>query len=336
MVEGVNGVLLWSMAARAGDHPRLYSHPCIFWILHTAATLASAIFLFVPAMGQAVPLDSNPPTDEHRRLILENTRKVKLGLAIEPIANFAGEAPRLTLSVRNPTNEPLQVLDPFAAASRRLELDQWGDTNKDGFNHWEPLESYGIQDLPIPWDAPTLTLAPGQKLERQTLWGADRCIVCAGFDSLGMPPSEPGTYKLEYCAGGSGSPCAVVGFSISTPLERESATVQLPGPDAKYAQSLIIQVRYQYFVVVVRPELEKKDQFQKKSGGSYGESIWTTPIDRITQVTANARDLRMTADPVGTVRIEWQDDGVAHAYCLDRARSSIRSCDPIPTNRLRP
>jgi hypothetical protein len=272
----------------------------------------------------------------------ENGARVTLHLVLDRQEYLAGEAAWVTRSVFNPNTEAVQVFDPWTAAGSGLL--KWGTRSAD----WEIATPDSFSMASVDWDAPTVTLGPGQTIERRSVLSSGDCPQCEEVPGvLAEPPDDEGRYMLDYCYWERTDNCASTEFSIVRPLVRQAASVKLnqvyqevdeDDPTdvttyALYAIGLNLESAGRHYIVLGRSTCLKPDVLPGRTGLSRPRCV--APYDRIAEVGADATALQLSADGDDNLTISWQENNTTTSYCLDRARSYVQPCGSAAVRRSR-
>src|SRR5262249_37431646 len=95
-----------------------------------AGALAFIPFLSCPFWAQESTVRVPAPAEFE---IMANMQKLECKLTLDPDSYLPRETARATITIRNPTRSPLQVLTPPQPPSRMLFVARVGD---DGSEHW--------------------------------------------------------------------------------------------------------------------------------------------------------------------------------------------------------
>ncbi|HXN46484.1 MAG TPA: hypothetical protein VN893_07570 [Bryobacteraceae bacterium] len=308
---------------------------------------AMAVALLRPAAGQELDLaDPNPPPDTHMSQVYRNGSKIKLEVALDRQDYLSGEVVLARFGAFNPDTKPVEVFDPLAAA--RFEILKWSDRFNSGAENWEPLDGRLIDALNMDWNAPTVTLGPGQRVERQVAFSDRACPQCISLRPAGNPPAADGRYRLRYCFPQRFDACAETEFTVAVPTVVASAHVKRAEPlrvtnkrtgqekqYTRYFNALILESSGRRYVGVSRVHRGDFDVEPGPTGKlDAGVLALVEPYDRVAEVGHSVKAINLVADDRGNLTVTWTDEaGRPQAHYLSADRSSI---EPTQAPALEP
>jgi len=297
--------------------------------------LLAALGAFVPP---AVAQDSG---DDRPRLTPEQVAalspqlaavmKAQLEIRLDRQEYLAGEPARATLSVFNPAPDSLLVLDPFDRRGGCLDLEVWrAEPDPPGLEWWSMSPSGGCEEPNL--GAPTITLGPGQRIEKT--------IPSEEFDrTLPATPTSAGRYRIVFGYGRSF--CAHAEFTVVVPVFRGSAAVMLAEPGkmqyakdgavtqySRYIQAFILENEGKRYIGLQRrpasfePKLSVIPDRELNQGGVHELGDY----DRIAEAGMDASSLQLEADAQENITVTWNESGRTRSYCVSSDRARIESC----------
>jgi hypothetical protein len=299
--------------------------------------LAVAGTVALPAAAQIMPpIPSGPPPTPAQlaafRQAYTASMKVQHEVTVDRQQYLAGEVVRATLSVFNPTSDSLVVFDPFEVGAGCLRLGvklegadpagPWGGTSS------EPT-CEGLDE-----SAPTITLGPGERIEK-TIPSAELAW------KVHPEPTSAGRYRLSFCYRNRAASCAHTEFTVVVPIFRGSAAVMLAEPGkmqyakdgpvtqySRYIQAFILECDGKRYIGLQRwPEsFEPRlylTQGRKLDGG---RAQFLGAFDRIAEAGMDANSLQLEADAQENITVTWNESGQARSHCVSSDRTRIESC----------
>ena len=191
------------------------------------------VLLLISALG--TPLFAQTPvnsSEERLEQLIQNQEKLKIVLEMDRSEYFPGELAELTIRVRNPTTEVLEVPTPFSGVTGRIWLSEKGNSlaKSHGTEYGHTAEPESEAPLPqtelaapslIPIAVPSIHLAAGQEIARTYQFYELQGDTVA-FDSI---PVRAGQFRFEYLG-------ATVDFQVVLPVFEGLVKIELPGLEA--------------------------------------------------------------------------------------------------------
>lgn len=138
------------------------------------------------------------PVDPRAKRIDANTSRLQVSIALDKKVYFPGEALDITVTVRNPTNEALEVWEPFHPTCGGLDLLKKGTERARElgveFSHLSPSPYSGAPPRP---DRPVVMLQPNESRTKQLRSDDDGLGIMEGSD-MSLGAQSPGTFRLVY------------------------------------------------------------------------------------------------------------------------------------------
>jgi len=294
--------------------------------------VALAVLAAAAGAGQVVITPGQPGPDAHGQKVIANTERIKLEVTLDHDTYLRGEAMRITLAAWNPTNETLEVLDPFKETVP--DFGQWGEGK--GFPHpvlhYRELASEPPTELDVPWWGPTITMSPGQRIEKSEvdnggspgyadLRKSNKFMLCYGYIGiLGSCAQAP--FEVE--------PTTVVyttAAKFDTPERVTNPATSAVEEIPRFVHAMVLQADGKRYVVVSRRWTRGPEEYvhpgQELDIGGLGS---ITPYDRVAEVSMAVSAIRLEADQDDNVIVHWQDEtGAPHAVLLDKGRTTMRT-----------
>jgi hypothetical protein len=298
-------------------------------------TLANALILMgvvLPfASGQQVGVDYyNPGPDAHGKQVYENTLRMGLQVTLDREVYLRGEAIQITAAVWNPTNETLEVFDPNKEAV--LDFLHADDQRLGIFEHWVEMAPKPSSQWPVNWSGSTVTLAPGQRIERRSV---DNGLLVS---EQNLEKSD--TFMLCYGYLGMLGRCGQAVFKVEQPSIVQAASVKLEKPRLitdkitgaviqeipRYTYAMLLEAGGKRYVVLSREWVNHSklaaEPGQKLEIGTV-ESV--RPYDRIAEVGAAVQSVRLEAASQDNIIVHWQDEaGAPRSVLVDKDRTVFR------------
>lgn len=168
--------------------------------LLAAAGIELAMTSFaVSAQQVARQLDLSKPRDDREFVLGQNTRKLSVTLKLDRDEYLPGEVAQLTITIRNPTAENLEVFEPFIPGTGSIWLEQKtsDDPGKKPMPYMGPMCCY-IQGRSE--NLPTRRISSGASIVR-TFQSYDSQFGLSG-ELFSIPTHASGEFQLEYAYGG--------------------------------------------------------------------------------------------------------------------------------------
>jgi len=302
---------------------------------------AVAVALLRPAAGQELDLaDPNPPPNTHMSQVYRNGSKIKLEVALDRQDYLSGEVVLARFGAFNPDTKPVEVFDPLVAAG--FEILKWSDRFNSGAENWEPFNDSLIDGLSIDWNAPTVTLGPGQRVERRVVFSDRACPQCVSLRPAGNPPNADGRYRLRYCFPQRFDACAETEFTLAVPTVVASTHIKRVEPltvaskrtgkekqYTRYFNALILESNGKRYVVVSRVHRGDFDVEPGPAGKlDAGVLALVEPYDRVAEVGHSVKTITLLGDDRDNLTVTWTDEaGQPRAHFLSADRSRIEPAE---------
>jgi len=234
--------------------------------------------------------------------LLNNRLKAVTTLRLDRDAYFPGEIATLTITVTNPTNEPLEIPAPFEPTSSGIDL-MGKDTPQArelGVEYWY-LAPHRFSDFPTRLDTGSIVLHPAVRLERTVRSDEKHFGYYRWFGHRGAVPATPGEYRVEF----SYDTRVHVDFRVVQPEMTQFVAAPLPalgGTDREaprgYMHAFVLAFGGRYAIcrnvqaTALNPELFR---------GYYGD---LAPLERVGEMDEPVTALRVRLEGEGAV-VEW-------------------------------
>jgi uncharacterized repeat protein (TIGR02543 family) len=230
--------------------------------------------------------------------IIANNWRLKVQVAMDRSVYFPSEAALVTITVSNPTADPLQVFTPFLASTGCLEV--------------APGDQDGVCNSQATANTPTTIMQPGEE-RRITLNSYDHQF---GTEVDAMPgggaPRQSGQYRLIYDYTNASQPrfqvvrprleaAAMVRVADITDTDETGKPIQFPG----FMHVFAVEWQGQSFICVTRESSRMNSPVRADALGNLDDApeIFT----RIATSTNPVDSMAATADAAGNLTIHWQD-----------------------------
>ena len=264
--------------------------------------------------------DDTGPSPEAVRFstLITNLRQAKVTLLTDREVYFPGEVLKLTVTVTNPTSQPLEIPDPNDPRAQRIkgcyaDYEDWGSSYSDPRN---PRGAIGL-------DVRRVILQPGQSI------------------SLTVD-SEDKAAAAQWCLSGAGEGTlsTILGGSVTVhtsapvletwaivPLQEFKTIQQKYMKEPKTVQQAveIVAVRLggEHLVMVSKGNVSATYKVEAEQDGTFdarGGGAWVrlaTPHSKVAKLSG-------TADPSGQITLEYStEDGGGSRISLDKNRHPL-------------
>ncbi len=297
--------------------------------------------------GQEVQLaDPNPPPSAHHKEVFWNAMKLRLELTLDRTSYLRGETLWAYTAVWNPTTEPLEVFTPRSQTG--LGLLHWADRFNTGTEGWEPATPDNFDQAEVNWEAPTITLGPGQRIEHRFIPHLFPCPGCERRFAVYGPTDELSPrYLLRYCCAGLPPTCAEAEYSVvdaavvqvgSVKLKRTADVTDPATGETKhyplYAYGMILQSGQTRYITLSRRTAGGAD-LPIGTNEKLGLLLnYVTPYDRLAEGASDAADLKIVEDAAENITVSWRQNfrTVDSLTCWDNRSAKVdknRSTAPI-------
>jgi hypothetical protein len=258
----------------------------------------------------------NPPNQQQAK-IGERSAKLKLNLSLDRLSYLVGEAARVTMRITNPTREHLEVFAPFIGRTTELWLYVWGDLDRFGMDHWNPLPLDYWAPMEASWMAPTIVMAPSQTMNRVLMLGGS-----GGFEPAGLPLPDPGRYRMSFCYFRQGN-CAGTEFVVAA--AQLLTFVDAANADGRFLHALVLQRKLGGQYIAVTLQERPSAAFETGPGGEIEPRMG--PYIRVAEVAGPVSQLGLNVNPDNTLLVQWMESDKPKAICLSKDRSQIKACE---------
>jgi len=228
-----------------------------------------------------------------------------------------GEVAKITVSVKNPTTEVLEVLSPFWADGAGFDLFQKGTARAQQLQlEYAPVSPDPHFEFPPNPLGPTIQVLPGQVVTK-TIRSDESTPQDDPVISPGVVPLEPGQYRLHY----SYDMRANADFVVKRPVLEQFAKLDLYQEKVTDEEGTeYLNTRRIYGLVLV---LDGKRQIMRtihawhdeRSAGELGEefsaAVAFSPYERIAEVAGPVTALRLEKQPDGQIKFLWSNEAGA-------------------------
>jgi hypothetical protein len=169
--------------------------------MRTTDTAAAVLAASVLALLGSARLSAQVPRPTPAQLrAFENVKRLDVQLALDHDEYLPRERARISLTVRNPTGEPLQVPVPFHQMTGSFYImtkviNPDAPSESPGDEEYDPPENASFGFPIVRWDVPTTILSPGQEVT-QSVYSDD--TGPAPWTGPVRIPTDPGRYRLKY------------------------------------------------------------------------------------------------------------------------------------------
>src|SRR5258706_10866604 len=146
------------------------------------------------------------------QLLRTNTLKLDVTLQLDRDTYITGETAQMTVAIRNPTAQVLEVLEPFTLKTGGFALQFFAKRGRETTPSWHDLVEdplfpvRAVEDVPgIPKTndlLPSRFVQPGEVIQRKFFFSYDHHFE--HNSAILDIPSYPGTYRFYYSHGSNG------------------------------------------------------------------------------------------------------------------------------------
>lgn len=299
--------------------------PMRFRLLPAAMAILCAVALHAQVAGNDEDDDSGRPPALSPELarymrLMHNLGQAKVTASADRALYFPGEAMKLTLTVTNPTSQPLEIPDPNDPGTQRVR----GCIADSEAIPLDPANPPGA----IRRDVHSVILQPGQSV---TLTADSEDEETAERWCLG--PTGPGEETMKFLLGGTltvqtGSP--LLEASALVPLQvfhaYQGKDMKQPKTVQKAAAIVAARLNGEHVVMVAQHNVSVGRKIVPGRDGalSPGDVVSLAPWVRLATVTSKVTKLSGTADATGRITLEYttEDGGGSRVY-LDQNRHPL-------------
>ena len=283
----------------------------------------TAILFILWAQAQAATL-SGPPLDRDHQLAVQNTPLLSVSLGMDRDVYFPGEAARLSISVRNPTEDPLLVLEPFTVATGCIEI-----LKKAATATYEPVGADSMCDNIEAQNYTPVTTFSGFEERERTSWSFEaRFDLYMPLVDSGGVPAEPGEYAALYTYRARKALFRVVAPTLdaSTILRLADSTWMNPisekdEPLARYIRAFAVRWNNESFVCAGVFARSYARPFRTRQGDVFQSSAAepASPYRRLATSGMAVTAISATSGEEETIKIVYTtSDGVKHTLEVER------------------
>jgi hypothetical protein len=306
----------------------------------TKWTLRIAIFfsLLAAIIGQKITIQpANPAPDSKRESILRNTQKLRVEVRLDRAVYVAGESMNITLTVANPTNESLEVFDPFDARSTGFDVLEWRRDPVAGLDAYLHIDPHPVEQRTLAWDAPTTFIASGQTIQREVHSFDRLCERCTTTALTGgSAPMREGKYRIRFGYTHFGID-AMADFAVRFPVFRMAVSTEVRAEAPMAAQSSGSVGHQPVFVRAAVLDLDgeqivvlsRDHEFGREMQASVGKVLdrdgvrHLAPFDRVDQGAGDVVIQKLAADADNNLTLEWKRGSQTSRIHTDPARSRM-------------